>query len=81
MFSRHRHIQGKYAAVVAAGFLTLLMAFALPVMSVLQPTDSGAGGSVHAKNAATPDWMLELQTRNAGRVPVTVDSSEPGLWI
>jgi hypothetical protein len=80
MFNRRRQIQGRYAAGVAAiGLLALSMAFALPVTSSLQPADTGAGASVHAKNAATPDWMLKLQTRNAGQVPVT--SSEPGLWI
>lgn len=45
--------------------------------------DAGQGGghSVHMKNRQTPNWMLELQTRQAQQAPVAVDDQVPSFWI
>jgi len=60
-------------------FLALTAAYALLIAIPLQQADAGA--SVHAKNSDTPEWIIELQTRNARQSPVIVDSGEPGYWI
>ena len=64
------------AGALFAGLLALSATYALPVAAPPQP-----GGSVHAKNAATPDWMLERQTQNAHQAPVIIERSEPSFWI
>ena len=61
------------------GLLVLVAAYALPVAAPLQQAEAGA--SVHAKNSDTPDWIIELQTRNARQTPVTVENGEPSYWI
>lgn len=45
--------------------------------------DAGQSGghSVHMKNRDTPDWMLELQTRQAQQAPLAIDDREPSFWI
>lgn len=70
---------GRVAAALATGVVALSLMFVLPVVPQFQHT--GAGASVHAKNGATPAWILELQTRNAGQPPVTVQNDEPSFWI
>lgn len=67
------------AGALIVGFVALTAAYTLPTMAPLQQASVGA--SVHAKNADTPGWMLELQTRNAGQMPVTVQNDEPSFWI
>jgi hypothetical protein len=72
-----------------AGLLTgLAVTYALAPLSVHQPlasaqadVDKSAGASVHAKNSATPGWMLDLQARNAFERPVTHYGDKPGFWI
>jgi hypothetical protein len=71
---------GCVAAALATGMVALSLMFVLPVAPQVQHT-TGAGASVHAKNGATPDWILDLQTRNAGQPPVTVQNDEPSFWI
>lgn len=72
---RSTHIAG----ALFVGLLALSLAFAVPAIAPLQHAEVGA--SVHAKNGATPDWILELQTRNARQSPVTVQNEEPSFWI
>ena len=64
------------AGAVFAGILALAATYALPVVGPPQH-----GGSVHAKNAATPDWILERQTQNAHQAPVVIEMQEPSFWI
>ena len=70
---------GRVAAALATGMVALSLMFVLPVAPQVQHT--GAGASVHAKNGATPDWILDLQTRNAGQLPTIVEYDEPSFWI
>jgi hypothetical protein len=72
-------IKAGVAAVLATGVVALSLMIVLPVVPQVQHT--GAGASVHAKNGATPDWILDLQTRNAGQLPATVQNDEPSFWI
>lgn len=67
------------AASLFLGGLVLLLAGGVPAAEPLRIGASGA--SVHAKNAATPDWMLELQARNARQQPVVLENGEPSYWI
>jgi hypothetical protein len=86
MIDRRRSIQG---AQVLCGLLVSLAVtlwiVALPAAPSLQHElgDAGktAGTSVHAKNSATPGWILELQTSDAAQPPVPVRSDEPSFWI
>ena len=64
------------AGALFAGFLALSATYALPVAAPPQ-----SGGSVHAKNAATPEWILERQTQNAHQAPVIIEMQEPSFWI
>lgn len=74
---------GLSLGIVAA----VLVFYAVPAASPLQPMTSAdvagatGSGSVHAKNQPTPDWILELQTRNARQLPVPATSDEPSFWI
>lgn len=44
--------------------------------------DTGEGGlSVHHKNGKTPDWMIELQSKNARQVPEFVIEPANSYWI
>lgn len=63
--------------VVMMSVVALSAAYVVPTYAPLQ----SAGTSVHAKNSATPEWMLDLRTRDAGQVPVTVQNDEPSFWI
>ena len=65
------------ASALFAGLLALSATFLVPVMA---PAQHG-GGSVHAKNAATPDWIVERQTQNAHQMPVVIETDEPSFWI
>jgi hypothetical protein len=82
MSDRSKSIQGTslramyFASALFAGLLALAVTYALPVVAPPQH-----GGSVHAKNAATPDWILERQTQNAHQPPVIVETQEPSFWI
>jgi hypothetical protein len=82
MSNRSKSIQGIglrgtcFASALFAGVLALSVTYALPVVAPPQH-----GGSVHAKNAATPDWIIERQTRNAHQAPVIVEMQEPSFWI
>ena len=64
------------ASVLFAGFLALSATYALPIVAPAQH-----GGSVHAKNGATPDWILNRQTQNAHQQPVVIETDEPSFWI
>ena len=81
MSDRSKSIRGSIgqihvASALFAGLLALSVTYALPVMA--PPHD---GGSVHAKNAATPDWIVKRQTQNAHQVPVAIETDEPSFWI
>jgi hypothetical protein len=64
---------------MSIGLVVLAAVYALPIAAPLQQADAGA--SVHAKNSDTPDWIIELQARNARQSPVTVENGEPSYWI
>ena len=64
------------ASALFAGFLALSATYALPVAAPPQH-----GGSVHAKNAPTPNWILQRQTQNAHQPPVIIEMDEPSFWI
>ena len=64
------------ASALFAGFLVLSATYALPLVTPVQHS-----GSVHAKNAATPDWMLDRNTQHAHQPPVVVEAQEPSFWI
>lgn len=64
------------ASTLFAGILALSVTYDLPVVAPAQH-----GGSVHAKNAATPDWIVERQTQNAQQMPVVIETNEPSFWI
>lgn len=69
---RATHVAGAFFA----GLLVLSATFVVPVVA---PTHHG--GSVHAKNAATPDWIVQRQTQNAHQMPVVIETDEPSFWI
>ena len=71
---RGSHVTG----AVLVGFVALS---AFLVAAVAPNQFQGTASSVHAKNGATPSWILELQTRNARQMPVTVRNGEPSYWI
>lgn len=78
--SDNRSLRGiKVFGAMSIGFLALMAAYALPTVAPLQQADGG--GSVHAKNSDTPDWIINLQTRNARQSPVTVENRQPSYWI
>jgi hypothetical protein len=64
------------ASALFAGFLALSATAVVPVMAPAHD-----GGSVHAKNAATPDWIVDRQTQNAHQMPVVIETDEPSYWI
>ena len=64
------------ASALFAGFLALSATLVVPVVA-----PAHHGGSVHAKNAATPDWIVERQTQNAHQMPVVFETEEPSFWI
>lgn len=71
---------GVWGIHAASALLGGLLAFsAIYAMPVVAPTQHG--GSVHAKNAATPDWIVKRQTQNAHQMPVVIATDEPGFWI
>ncbi|HUE46807.1 MAG TPA: hypothetical protein VMO81_11180 [Aestuariivirgaceae bacterium] len=82
MSNRSKRIQGTslrathVASALFAGLLALSATFVVPVVA---PTNHG--GSVHAKNAATPDWIVKRQTQNAHQMPVVIGTDEPSFWI
>ncbi len=74
---RRPGVRGIHAAsALFAGLLAFSAIYAMPVVEPLQPN-----GSVHAKNAATPDWIVERQTQNAHQMPVVIETGEPSFWI
>jgi hypothetical protein len=81
MSNRRRSIQG--TSVRATGVASVLFAglLALSATFVLSVTPTQHGGSVHAKNAATPAWIVERQHQNAHQMPVVIETSEPSFWI
>jgi hypothetical protein len=80
MSDRRRSTHGMHiAGALVVGLLALSLAYAVPAIAPLQHAEVGA--SVHAKNSATPGWILELQTRNARQSPVTAENDEPSFWI
>ena len=70
---------GRVAAALSLGLMALSLILVVPAVSPHQQT--GVAASVHAKNGATPDWILDLQTRNAGQLPAIVENDEPSFWI
>jgi hypothetical protein len=66
------------ASALFAGVMAVAATHALPIVA---PPLQGEGGSVHAKNAATPGWIVERQTQNAHQSPVVIETSEPSFWI
>ena len=81
IFMDHRRNSIKARRVAAALSLGLMALSLILVVPAVSPHQTGAGASVHAKNGATPDWILDLQTRNAGQPPATVQNDEPSFWI
>jgi hypothetical protein len=82
MSNRSKSLQGtplRAAHVASALFVGLLALSATYVLPVMAPAQHG--GSVHAKNAATPDWIVERQTQNAHQMPVVIETDEPSFWI
>ena len=79
MSFRRRSFRGTDVAGALLVGLVALAAFVLPGAPSSEPASAGA--SVHAKNSATPGWILKLQTRNARQSPVTAGNEEPGFWI
>ena len=74
---RRTGVRGIHAAsALFAGLLAFSAIYAMPAVAPPQP-----GGSVHAKNAATPDWIVKRQTQNARQMPVVIDTDEPSFWI
>ena len=73
------------AGALIAGFaLALTVILSPPVVPPVQHgVQQSAGGSVHAKNSETPDWILELETgtETARQLPVPIESDEPSFWI
>lgn len=65
-----------FASSLFVGLVALSATYAPPVLAPPQ-----YGGSVHAKNAATPDWILQRQTQNAHQMPVVIGTDEPSFWI
>lgn len=79
MSDSRRNIQGTHVVgALLVGLLALSAAYVIPVAT---SPHQEAGASVHAKNSATPDWMLDLKRRNAGQMPVTVQNDDPSFWI
>lgn len=75
--STRRGVRGiRAASALFAGSLACSAIYAMLVMT--PPQD---GGSVHAKNAATPDWIVKRQTQNAHQMPVVIETDEPSFWI
>ena len=73
---RRTGVRGTHAAsALFAGVLALSTFYAGPVVA-----PPHHGGSVHAKNAATPDWIVKRQSQNAHQLPV-VFADEPSFWI
>jgi hypothetical protein len=64
------------ASALFAGLLAFSAIYAMPVVAPAQHD-----GSVHAKNAATPDWIVKRQTQNAHQMPVVIATDEPSFWI
>jgi len=74
---RRTGVRGTHAAsALFAGLLAMSAIYAMPVAAPPQQ-----GGSVHAKNAATPDWIVKRQTQNAHQMPVVIATDEPSFWI
>jgi hypothetical protein len=69
---------GRVAAALSLGPMALSLILVVPADSL--NNSIGVGGSMHAKNGATPEWILELQTRN-GQLPARVENDETSYWI
>ena len=70
-------VRGIHAAsALLAGLLAFSAVYAMPIVAPPQQ-----GGSVHAKNAATPDWIVKRQAQNAHQMPIVIDTGEPSFWI
>ena len=78
---RDRRTKGTQITLAAALLALSTAVFLLPIGGPTHDAGPERGISVHAKNSATPDWMLELQSRNARQAPVTVQNGEPSFWI
>lgn len=70
---------GRLAAALSLGLMGLSLILVVPAAH--PPQSATVAGSVHAKNGATPGWILDLQTRNAGQLPAIVENDEPSFWI
>ena len=79
MRNKCRSFRGRHVAGALLGIAVLSAAYALPVITSLE-SPPAAGVSVHAKNSATPGWILELETRNARQLPV-IQKDKPSFWI
>lgn len=78
------HRRNLLGACLAGALITgaaLAAGYALSVAPAEQQSGIGPGASVHAKNGDTPEWIIDLQTRNAGQAPVVIDPEEPSFWI
>ena len=78
------HRRTLLGACLAAALVTgaaLATGYALYFAPAEPQSGIGPGASVHAKNGDTPEWIIDLQTRNAGQVPVAIDPEEPSFWI
>ena len=81
MKKSRRSFRGRHLAVTLLGAVVVAGAYALPVIVTSLDSPVVVGASVHAKNSETPGWMLELETRNARQLPVTIGNDEPSYWI
>lgn len=78
------HRRSLLGACLAGALITcaaLSASYALSVAPAVEQAGIGPGVSVHAKNGDTPEWIIDLQTRNAGQSPVVIDPEEPSFWI
>jgi hypothetical protein len=69
---------GRVAAALSLGLMSMALILFVPAVSLHHCI--GVGGSTHAKNGATPDWILKLQTRD-GQLPARVGNDETSYWI
>lgn len=72
---------------VAAAIPLIILLLIVPqlVAAQLAPAPSApvvsGGGSVHVKNGVTPDWMIELMTKQARQRLPAARGEGHGYWI
>lgn len=81
MTDHRKSLLGAYLVGALTMGAVLSGSYAFLVAPALQQADIRPGASVHAKNGDTPEWIIDLQTRNAGQAPDVSDPEEPSFWI